>query len=74
MLRIFRLPLFLEVNNNSGQGQQGYQEQSGKDGSAGIAAQCPESFNSPKTDFGFWQSRWSLYRTHCKNCKKRKKM
>lgn len=53
-LRIFHLPLPGEVNKNASQGQQGCQEQNGKDGSAGIAAQPLESINTPQADFGVW--------------------
>lgn len=52
MLRIIHLPLPGEVNDNNGQGQQGDQEQNGKDGSAGIAAEPPEGFNTPQAAFG----------------------
>lgn len=55
MLRIFCLPFPVIVNDNNDQDQQGCQEQKGKDGSAGIAAQAPESFNTPRAGFGFWQ-------------------
>lgn len=57
MLGIFHLPLPGEVNDNDGQGQQGGQEQNGKDGSAAIAAQPPESCNTPQAGFGVWLSR-----------------
>lgn len=57
MLRIFHLPLPGEVNDNNGQGHQGSQEQNAKDGSAGIAAQPLETFNTPQFGFGVWPMR-----------------